>query len=256
MQLAAAVRNLKAAGTAQTRKTYARHGIPEPMFGVSFAHLKKLAKQIGEDQALAEKLWATGNFDCRALAIMIAEPDTMKLATLNAWGRGVDNSGLSGMLGSFVAETKHAWKLASKWCAAKNDYLSAAGWSAIAVLAMSHDHDHHDHGPGEACGHDHGDDEALDELFATCVAAIEANIHTAPNRTRYAMNGALIAIGSRDVKFRQLALAAAKRIGPVEVDHGDTDCKTPDAESYIAKMWAHQKAQAAKGKKPRKRSAC
>ena len=256
MQLAAAVRNLKAAGTAQTRKTYARHGIPEPMFGVSFAHLKKLAKQIGVDQPLAEKLWATGNFDCRALAIFVADSDTIKLATLNTWGRGVDNRGLCGMLGSVVAETKHAWKLASKWCAAKNDYLSATGWSAIAVLALSHDHDDHDHAPGEPCDHDHGDDEALEELFATCVAAIEANIHTAPNHTRYAMNGALIAIGGRDVKFKQLALIAAKRIGKVEIDHGDTDCKTPDAETYIAKMWAHQKAQASKGKKPRKRSVC
>ncbi len=252
MQLAAVVRNLKAAGTAQTRKTYARHGIREPMYGVSFAHLKKLAKQIGADQALAEKLWETGNHDCRALALMIAEPETMKLATFNAWGRGVDNSCLSGMLGSLAADTKHAWKLASKWCAAKNDHLSAAGWSAIAVLALSHDHADHDHGPDEACDHDHSDDEALDELFATCVAAIEANIHTAPNRTRYAMNGALIAIGGRDVKFRQLALAAAKRIGPVEIDHGDTDCKTPDAESYIAKMWAHQKSKKPAAKRKRK----
>jgi hypothetical protein len=28
-------------------------------------------------------------------------------------------------------------------------------------------------------------------------------------------------------------LAAAARIGPVEVDHGETGCKTPDAAAYI-----------------------
>ena len=30
---------LEAAGSAQTCKTYARHGMPGPMFGVSFAEL-------------------------------------------------------------------------------------------------------------------------------------------------------------------------------------------------------------------------
>jgi hypothetical protein len=43
------------------------------------------------------------------------------------------------------------------------------------------------------------------------------------------------------------ALAAAARIGKVEVDHGDTDCKTPDAAQYILKTRAHQsKRKAAK----------
>ncbi len=31
------------------------------------------------------------------------------------------------------------------------------------------------------------------------------------------------------------AIEAAKRIGKVEVDHGETNCKTPDAAPYIEK---------------------
>ena len=41
-----AMRQLKSAGTAQNRKIYARHGIPEPMFGVSVANLEKIKKDI------------------------------------------------------------------------------------------------------------------------------------------------------------------------------------------------------------------
>ena len=37
------------------------------------------------------------------------------------------------------------------------------------------------------------------------------------------------------------ALAAAKRIGTVEVDHGETGCQTPDAGPYIRKTVAHRK---------------
>jgi hypothetical protein len=53
------------------------------------------------------------------------------------------------------------------------------------------------------------------------------------------MNSAVISIGCRSAALRDRALAAAKCIGRVEVDHGDTACKTPDAAAYIRKTWAH-----------------
>ena len=53
MTLAEVMRELETAGSAQTRKTYARHGAREPMFGVSFATLKALTKRIGVDHELA-----------------------------------------------------------------------------------------------------------------------------------------------------------------------------------------------------------
>lgn len=49
------------------------------------------------------------------------------------------------------------------------------------------------------------------------------------------MNGALIAIGIRNSTLQRQAIAAAKQIGKVEVDHGRTSCKTPDAVAYINK---------------------
>ena len=64
-------------------------------------------------------------------------------------------------------------------------------------------------------------------------------IHAAPNAEREGMNLAVIAIGCRSPGLRKAAIAAAKRIGKVEVDHGDTACKTPDAAEYIEKSWAH-----------------
>jgi hypothetical protein len=49
------------------------------------------------------------------------------------------------------------------------------------------------------------------------------------------MNNALIAIGMRNDALRERALAAARAIGKVVVDHGETGCVTPDAASYIKK---------------------
>jgi hypothetical protein len=56
------------------------------------------------------------------------------------------------------------------------------------------------------------------------------------------MNQALIAIGGRSEALRKAALAASKKVGKVEIDHGDTACRTPEAAPYLAKMWEHAKA--------------
>ena len=85
MSIQETMRALEKAGAAQTRKTYARHGVAEPMFGVSFATLKVLYKRIGVDQELAEALWSTGNFDARNLAVKIADPAGISSRELDRW---------------------------------------------------------------------------------------------------------------------------------------------------------------------------
>ena len=67
------------------------------------------------------------------------------------------------------------------------------------------------------------------------LATIEKEIHRSPNWARYAMNGALISIGIFKPALSEKAVEAARRIGKVTVDHGETSCKTPDAVRYIEK---------------------
>jgi hypothetical protein len=74
---------------------------------------------------------------------------------------------------------------------------------------------------------------------------IEAEIDTRANRVRHSMNGAMISIGARNTTLRKRATAAAKRIGTVQVDHGETNCTTPAAVPYIDKMWARKEAKGA-----------
>ena len=44
MNLQETIQQLEEMGTAQNRKVYARHGVGQTMFGVSYANLNKLAK--------------------------------------------------------------------------------------------------------------------------------------------------------------------------------------------------------------------
>ena len=214
---------LEQSGSAQTSKTYARHGIKGAMFGVSYAVLGKLTKAIKVDQALAEKLWATGNHDARILATTIADVGTNGWKQLETWALVSDNYVLSDAVARLVARTPHARATAEAWTKSAGEYLGQCGWTVFAALAAT-------------------DKTIADADWLTLLARIEKTIGNAKNRVRHAMNGALIAIGGRSTKLKTAAIAAAKRIGKVEVDHGDTSCETPDAVGYIAKLWARKKA--------------
>ncbi len=80
-----------------------------------------------------------------------------------------------------------------------------------------------------------------DAYFVKYLETIESKIHTSRNWVKYAMNNALINIGVRNSKLEKKSIAAARRIGKIDVDHGETSCKTPDAAAYIKKTVAYNK---------------
>lgn len=49
------------------------------------------------------------------------------------------------------------------------------------------------------------------------------------------MNNFIICCGTYVAPLADKAVAAARKVGTVEVDMGQTDCQVPDAESYILK---------------------
>jgi 3-methyladenine DNA glycosylase AlkD len=223
MSLVDAMTALEKAGSAQARKTYARHGASEPMFGTSFATIGALRKKIGVDHDLALRLWDTGNFDARNLAFKVADPARMTPADLDRWARETPVRMCAGYVSMLAAEGPHASATASRWLASKEEGLRCAGWGLAAQMASR-------------------DEATPDAWFAERLADVERTIRSAPNAERYAMNGAVIAIGGRSPALRKSARSVAKRIGTVDVDHGDTSCKTPDAASYVEKTWAHARA--------------
>jgi 3-methyladenine DNA glycosylase AlkD len=229
-----AMKQLEELGTAENRKVYARHGVTGAAFGVSYAALGKLRKAIGTDHGLALALWKSGNHDARVLATMVADPGAFDRKTIDAWGKDLSNYVLTDAFSVAVAASKHAGACARAWMRSRGEWLSSAGWNVVARVAAD------------------GETFAAEELEAL-VDRIEERIHASPNRTRHAMGGALIAIGLVNPALERRALAAARQIGPIEVDHGETSCKTPDVAGYIRKTRAHRAGRATQaGKAPGK----
>ena len=212
---------LEALGTAQNRKVYARHGVQEPMFGVSFAHLRKLGKKLRPDHDLARALWASGNHDARVLALAVADAAKADLDEIETWAGTLDNYVLIDEFSGFVATTPHFGACAADWTDRDGEWVASTGWNLVAQQALR-------------------DNNLSDDYFDERLRTIEARIAAAANRVRHCMNGALIAIGGRNETLRRQATAAARRIGKVVVDHGETSCKTPEAVTYIDRIWARR----------------
>lgn len=217
MSATAVLRELEGLGTEQTRKTYRRHGVKGEQYGVLYAPLGKIAKRLKTDQALARTLWASGNHDARILATMIADPAATTGADLDKWVGDVDNYVLADALAGLASRTPVARKKMEKWTRSTHEWVGRIGWGILSRLAMS-------------------DSNLTDRDFERYLDEIEKRLHGSKNRVRDAMNMAVIAIGLRNAAFETKAVAAAKRIGKVEVDHGETGCKTPDAVEYIGKV--------------------
>lgn len=210
------MRRLESMGTAQARQTYARHGVQAPCFGVRYADLYSVVKDIGTNHPLAVQLWRTANHDARVVATMIADHARATARMLREWAGTVDNQLMCDAVARLALQSGQGWQLAMEWIESRSEWVAATGWQLIAALA----------------GHDtaHGDRE-----YAALIARIERDIHDSANRVKHTMNNALIGIGLRSAGLYEIARAAAQRIGRVDVDHGKTACKTPDAAAYMAK---------------------
>ncbi len=219
MKLKDVMAELEAMGTAQTKKTFLRHGAKEPFFGVKVGDMKTIVKKIKGDQALALELYATGNGDAQYLAGLVADGKQMTRAQLQTWAETASWKMISEYTVAWVAcEHPEAAALAAKWIAAKNVEVACAGWNTYGALAAT------------------VPDAALPiKEMGVLLERVPKEIGAAPNRVRYCMNGYVIAVGTYVAPLADKAMATAKKLGTVEVDVGDTDCTVPVAAAYIEK---------------------
>ena len=222
MLLTEVLTQLEAAGSEQTRKTYARHGIKGECFGVSYAILGQLRKKIKVDDALAVELWASGNHDARILSCMVTDVKSLTRARVEAMVACIDNYALAGELGDLIARSPLLMEVHDAWRGDSGEWRSAIGWRMVSALAAKGD--------------------VSPDVGRAYIAEIESGVGAAPNRTRLAMNSALISLGGYNSCVYEDVVACSGRLGPIQVDHGDTGCKTPEPLAYMNKLRARLKS--------------
>ena len=219
MTLASTMQQLEALGSEQTKKILLRHGAVEPFFGIKIGDLKPLAKKLKGQQNLALELYDTGNSDAQYLAGMIAAGDQMTKPQLNRWAKTAAWGLISGNTVAWVA-SEHAdgLALALQWIDAKKESTVRSGWATLCALVGILP-----------------DDELPLDTVRQLLDRVVREMPTATDDVRYTMNNFIICVGTYVGPLGDEAITAARTLGKVEIDMGQTACKVPDAEPYIIK---------------------
>ncbi|MEM7038489.1 MAG: DNA alkylation repair protein [Bacteroidota bacterium] len=211
---------LEAFGNPGTKKVLGNHGYREPFFGVKVGDMKKLQKKIKKDYALSLELWDTGNADAMYFAGLIADEKQMTRENLQKWANEAYCYSLAEYTVAWItSESDHGFDLGMQWIESDEALIATAGWSTLASLASI------------------TPDEELDfDTYSALLERAEKEVHTAPNRVRYVMNGFIIAVGAYMADLTEKAMEIGQRVGKVEVFMGKTACKVPLAAPYIQKI--------------------
>lgn len=219
MKLKDVMAALEKAGSESVKKLWIKHGAKEPFFGVKIGDLKPIAKKLKGEQVLALELYATGNGDAQYLAGMVADGAKMTRAELQSWADKSSWRMIATTIVPWVA-SEHAdgFALAREWIDSPRELVAAAGWNTLGALAAVRP-----------------DDELPIKELGALLDRVVKTLPQSPDRVRQVMNYFVIAIGTYVAPLGDKAIATARKLGKVEVDVGDTECKIPDAESYIMK---------------------
>lgn len=182
-------------GTAEDLAGMARYGINTVRrIGVSMPAMRKLAKEIGRDHALALALWKTGIADARIVAALIADPARMTARDMDAWAKDFDSwDVVDQVCANLFDKTRHARAKIAAWADRREEFVKRAAFTLIACLAWH-------------------DKAAPDEEFIAWLPLIARAATDERNYVRKAVNWALRHIGKRSAALNRAAIAAALEI--------------------------------------------
>jgi len=195
MQYNDILKKLKSLSDPEAVKGMARYGInPENTYGVSIPNLRKIAKEIGTDHALAQQLWASGIHEARILASMIDELEMVTDAQMESWVKDFDSWDVCDQCCMNLFEKiKFAYQKAVEWSANDKEFIKRAGFVLMARLAVS-------------------DKKADDKQFEPFFPSIKRESVDNRNFVKKAVNWALRQIGKRNPNLNKMAIKTAEEI--------------------------------------------
>src|SRR3954471_11206772 len=193
MNLEMVMQELEALGKERMKKMYISNGAHEPLFGVATGAMKPIAKKIKKNQALAEELYATGNYDAMYFAGIIADPKAMTESDYDRWMDGAYFYMLSDyVVAVTLSESDIAQEVADKWIASGEELRMSAGYSCYCWLLGNRK-----------------DVEFSATKISDMLDIVKSTIHDAPERTKSAMNNFVYTVGVSYLPLHEKAVETA-----------------------------------------------
>lgn len=189
------IKRLRALSNPKAVEGMARYGInPNNTYGVSIPNLRKIAKEVGIDKGLAQRLWASGIHEARILASMIADCDMVTEEQAEQWVKQFDSWDVCDQCCmNLLQNTRFAYEKASEWSARQEEFVKRAGFVLMARLAVS-------------------DKKADDRRFELFLSAIKGESTDTRNYVKKAINWALRQIGKRNQYLNRKAIDTTREI--------------------------------------------
>jgi len=173
-----------------------RYGIniSRTLGAVSTPSMMKLARQLGKDHALAQRLWTTGFREARILAFMTDDPEQVTARQMDSWVEDFDSWDIcDGTCLHLFSKSSLAFDKALEWTSLNEEYVKRAGFVLMACLAV-------------------GKRKTNDDQLAAFLPIIERESGDERNYVKKAVNWALRQIGKRNNYLNKLAVEAGERI--------------------------------------------
>ena len=121
------LKKLKSLSNPKAVEGMAKYGIaPKKMYGVSIPNLRKIAKEIGIDHDLAQKLWELDIRETRMLACMIDDPDVVTEEQMERWAKEFDYWEICDQCCQNLFEkTKFAYQKAIEWHSNDKEFIKS-----------------------------------------------------------------------------------------------------------------------------------
>ena len=211
---------LAALGNEKVRARNRKHGAGDNQFGVQLGDIRKLAKKIKTDHALAIALWESGNVDARLLATLLLQPEKLARDELDAMVRSVSVAQVADWFNQYVVK-KHPEKeaLREQWMTADDPWAARAGWSLTAERIAR-------------------EPQGLD--LPALLDRIESEMGSAAPEVQWTMNFCLAGIGIDFPEHRDRAIAIGERLGIYRDYPVSKGCTSPFAPIWINEMVRRQ----------------
>ncbi|UCF08646.1 MAG: DNA alkylation repair protein, partial [Thermoplasmata archaeon] len=189
------LKRLKSQGSAEAVEGMARFGItPKETFGAPLPYMRGLAKEIGKNHQLAQKLWKMNIRETMIVASLIDDPEKVTDEQMEDWVLDLDYWEICDqVVSNLFSRTECAYRKAEEWSKREEEFVKRAGFVMMARLAVLHK-------------------KAPDTTFEGFLPAIERGSADERNNVKKAVSWALRQIGKRNTALNRKAIQVAKRI--------------------------------------------
>ncbi len=166
--------------------------------GLTKSQMEAVARKIGKDHALAQKLWNSEIHEARGLAIMIDDPKQVTERQMEQWVNDFDSwDTCDDCCGRLFDKTPYAYEKAVEWSMRKKEFVKRAGFAMMAELTVH-------------------DKTAEDDKFLQFLPHIKAGATDERNFVKKAVNWALRQIGKHNLALNRHAIAMAEEIAQLD----------------------------------------